>query len=138
MFISSVFHLGLFGVVVGALGCDTGFGQPCTLPKTEEFRRACDPAPDQSADAGESGVVKDSKPSCAVKNYAGCETRVCLVYRGSDSFCSEPCRADNDCEGSAVCRPLFGDTDLDPAACTPSDGFTPECYCVKKGDADRE
>lgn len=125
------------GALTATSGCDTGFGQPCTLPKTDEFRRACNPAPeDPNAEpAGENDIVRDSKASCAVKNFAGCETRVCLVYRGSDSYCSEPCRKDNDCEGSSVCRPLLGDTDLEGNVCEGTDaGVLPECYCVKKGD----
>ncbi len=126
--------LGLSAVVVLGAGCDTGFGQPCDIPKVEAFRRACSPAPSDGADGGTSDIDRESKASCAIKNYAGCETRVCLVYRGSSPFCSEPCQADGDCEGSAVCRPLLGDTDLDSAACTPTEGFTPECYCVRKGD----
>lgn len=115
-------------------GCDTGFGQPCTLPNTEEFRLACQVGEDQSK--GDAGIVQESLPSCAVKNYAGCETRVCLVYRGSDSFCSQPCTSKADCEGSSECRPLIGDVDQSSEEelkelCT--DGFT-ECYCVRAGD----
>ena len=114
-----------------ASGCDTGFGQPCTLPKTEEFRRACNPPVDDGADAGMNDVQSESKATCAVKNFAGCETRVCLVYRGSSPFCSESCVADGDCE-SNLCRPLLGDPSLtDPDICKRS-----ECYCIRKGDAD--
>ncbi len=111
-------------------GCDTGFGQPCTLPKTEEFRRACNPAPkDPNMDAGINEVQSESKASCAVKNFAGCETRVCLVYRGSSPFCSESCVDDGDCE-SNLCRPLLGDPNLsDPDICQRT-----ECYCIRKGD----
>lgn len=115
-------------LVVAATGCDTGFGQPCDLPKTEEIRAACNPA---EVDNEDDDIQRESKASCALKNYAGCETRVCLVYRGSSPFCSETCKADSDCEGSAVCRPLLGDAD-----CSADDqsGFAPECYCVRKGD----
>lgn len=119
---------GLFGA-----GCDTGFGQPCTLPKTEQFRRACSQAPGD--DAGTSEIERSSKPSCAVSNFAGCETSVCLVYQGSKPFCSETCAEDGDCEGSARCRPLLGDSDLDGAACAPlPNGAPAECYCVRSGD----
>ncbi len=128
------FIAALFGpAALGLLGCDTGFGQPCELPKTPQIRQACEEGSD-GADAGE-GVITESKPSCALKNYAGCETWVCLVYRGSSPFCSEACQTDDDCEGSAICRPILGDSDLDPTACQASgDGFSPECYCVRKGD----
>lgn len=122
-------------------GCETTFGEPCTLPKTEQFRRACSPVPaedDGEANDGENAVVQESQASCAIKNFAGCETRICLVYRGSSSYCSEACTADSDCPGSAVCRPMLGDTDLEGNPCEPSDdGFPTECYCVRAGDADR-
>ncbi len=114
------------------IGCDTGFGQPCSLPETEEFRRACQPSEVEGNDAG---ISVASKPSCAVKNFAGCETRVCLVYRGSDSFCSEPCKDKSDCEGSAECRPLLGDSEQDSNIC--DDGFT-ECYCIRAADLEDE
>ncbi|MCA9525700.1 MAG: hypothetical protein KC549_05305 [Myxococcales bacterium] len=120
-------------VLGGTTGCDTGFGQPCDLPKTPQIRQACQETNDQ-ADAGD-GIQTASKPSCALKNYAGCETRICLVYRGSSPFCSERCSGDSDCEGNAVCRPLLGDLDLDQTACQATgDGFVPECYCVRQGD----
>ena len=114
---------------VGA--CDTGFGQPCTLPKTEEFRLACSQAgvDPNAPDAGINDVQSESKASCAVRDYAGCETRVCLVYRGSSPFCSEPCLEDGDCE-SKLCRPLLGDPALQGADICKNT----ECYCVRKGD----
>ncbi len=126
--------IAIFGALLGvaATGCDTSFGQPCTLPETEEFRKACSPPPkDPNADAGINDVQSESKASCAVKNFAGCETRVCLVYRGSSSFCSESCVTNSDCE-SDLCRPLLGDPNLsDPDICERT-----ECYCIRKGDAD--
>ncbi|MBU0554083.1 hypothetical protein KKF91_19835 [Myxococcota bacterium] len=126
----------LYGLSLFLLaGCDTGFGQPCSLPQTEEFRQACQAGEAQDTEDG-GAIQQESLPSCAVKNFAGCETRVCLVYRGSESFCSEPCTSKADCEGSAECRPLIGDVDQSSeealkALCT--DGFT-ECYCVRASD----
>ena len=117
----------------GASSCDTGFGQPCKLPETADFRRACMTVEAEEAD-DENAVIMESQASCAVKNFAGCETRICLVYRGSNPFCSERCSQDADCEGSAECRPLIGETDLDASACEPQGSFIPECYCVRKGD----
>lgn len=119
-----------------ASGCENSFGQPCTLPKTEQFRRACSPVPveDDGEEDGENDVVMQSEASCAVKNFAGCETLICLVYRGSDSYCSQACESDDDCPGSAVCRPLLGDTDLEENPCISEDGFPTECYCVRAGD----
>lgn len=120
-----------------ASGCENSFGEPCTLPKTEQFRRACSPAPaDDANESDENDIEQSSQASCAIKNFAGCETRICLVYRGSDSYCTEPCESDTDCPGSAVCRPLLGDTDLAENPCVSEDGFPAECYCVRAGDAD--
>lgn len=131
------------GLALLAAGCaDTGFGQPCTLPKVDEIRRACE--------EGDAPPVSDpdqpqfsTKPSCAVRNFAGCETLVCLVYRGSDPFCSESCTceagkckgpgADTTCEENAPCLPLIGDIDQDPDLCASDEG---DCYCVRKADAD--
>ena len=102
----------LSAIAAGTIGCDTGFGKPCKLPKSAAFQAACEQttaAP--GADAGAEGeIAQQSAASCAVKDYAGCETRVCLVYQGSDSFCSETCEADDECEGSARCRSLTGGT----------------------------
>lgn len=127
----------LLAPLIGLLsaGCDSSFGQPCTLPKTEQFRRACSPVPvEEDEEASENDIETLSQASCAIKNFAGCATRICLVYRGSDSYCSEACTTDDDCPGSAVCRPLLGDTDLDETPCVSEDGFPSECYCVRAGD----
>lgn len=118
-----------------SLGCDTGFGEPCVLPKTETFRAACAPVQTTGEEEEEGGVEMESKASCAVKNYAGCETRICLVYQGSSPFCSTRCTTDADCE-SQKCRPIIGDQELEPDICQPNmSGFTPECYCVRAVDA---
>jgi hypothetical protein len=121
-----------FGVLP-LIACDTGFGEPCSLPKTERFRTACSPVSSEG-DQDEGGVEMLSKASCAVKNYAGCATRICLVYQGSSPFCSTPCTADTDCE-SKKCRPIIGDQELEPTICQDEgSGFTPECYCVRAID----
>jgi len=120
-----------------ASGCENSFGQPCTVPKTEQFRRACSPTPDDGEEeTGENDVQMESKASCAIKNYAGCGTFICLVYQGSDAYCSEACQTNADCPGSSLCRPLLGDTDLDETPCVSEDGFPSECYCVRAGDVE--
>ncbi len=124
----------LLGVsLVGTLGCDTGFGQPCAIPKTEAFRQACEESANPDMEEDKNEIMMSSTASCAINNYAGCSTRVCLVYKGSAPICSVPCTADNDCEGSALCRPLLGDpqneTELAEACASQP------CYCVRKGDA---
>jgi len=114
----------------GLSACDTDFGQPCELPQTKEFRQACNPTTDTSEGEDDDSVVQSqSKASCAVRNFAGCATRVCLVYRGSDPFCSEACVTADDCEGGAVCRPIIGDQSLSGNICEQT-----ECYCVRNGD----
>jgi hypothetical protein len=110
-------------------GCETGFGEPCELPQTEEFRSACKPPEVGEEQDDNGGVVSQVKSSCAIKKFAGCATRICLVYRDSSPFCSEQCVGDSDCEGDAVCRPLIGD---DPPSAELCRGV--ECYCVRQGD----
>ena len=122
-------------VLMGPIGCDSGFGQPCVIPKTEAFRRACTTVAN-GEEEGENEIQMDSKATCAVRNFAGCATRICLVYKGSDAFCTESCASDTDCPGSAVCLPVIGDTDQSSEPCAPSETFTPECYCVRKGALD--
>jgi hypothetical protein len=121
------------GAVFGLSGCETDFGQPCELPQTKEFRQACDPVADQSEEDDENAVQTQSKASCAVRNFAGCATRVCLVYRGSEPFCSEACVTSEDCEGSAICRPIIGDQSISGNICEQT-----ECYCVRSGDLNDE
>ena len=113
-------------VIFGVAGCSTGFGEPCEVPRAESFQNACF-SPDIQDDETESDVEQQTVSSCAIKNYAGCSTRVCLVYRGSDAFCSEPCKTDGDCEGSAICAPMYGE----PSGSNECNG---ECYCVRQGD----
>lgn len=125
--------LSLF-VGLGALvGCeDTGFGQPCDFPKAPKIQQACK-GTSATGEEGGTNVVTQSKPSCAVTEFAACETNICLIYRGSSAFCSVACEADSDCDGKAACRPLLGDKELDPSACQGDDAFS-ECYCVREGD----
>jgi hypothetical protein len=123
-------------VGVGTLACETGFGKPCKLPKSPAFREACEQSAGSATPEGgeetEGETTQESASSCAVKDYAGCETRVCLVYQGSSPFCSESCETDDDCEGSAKCRSLTGGSAAD---CKVVPGAPiPECYCVRKGD----
>jgi hypothetical protein len=127
----------LAGAVAALAGCETGFGKPCKLPKSPAFRAACEQtASGGGADAGtDESIAQRSEASCAVKDYAGCETRVCLVYQGSRSYCSEECETDDDCEGSARCRSITGGTGNPEEDCkTVPGGVPPECYCVRKGD----
>ena len=120
-------------MVLLSVGCDSGFGQPCVIPKTEVFRKACSTV-DNEEIADENEIMMESRASCAVRNFAGCATRICLVYKGSDAFCTETCASDNDCPGSATCLPIIGDSDQASEPCAPTEGYTPECYCVRKGD----
>lgn len=109
--------------------CDTGFGQSCTLPKSDEFREACSQSSRAGADAGSEEITQSSAASCAVDNFAGCETRVCLVYRDHSPFCSLQCGNDDDCPDSAICMPLVGSS---PSDCGNPDKPLARCYCVKE------
>ena len=117
----------LFGLVLSVAGCDTGFGQPCNIPENISL---CEGT---KTDVEDGGVTTETRASCAINQYARCETKICLTYKGSDAFCSLACIDDDDCPGKALCKPIIGGDDnsgINP--CVPSDaGFTPECYCVK-------
>ena len=116
--------------------CDTGFGQPCSIPETATFRQACVEGVESTEDMDENSIQMSSTASCAIRNFAGCSTRICMVYKGSDPICSMECRKDADCDGSALCRPLIGDTTtyIDDETCNPERGGSSECFCVRKGD----
>jgi hypothetical protein len=125
--------------VFGTAGCSTGFGEPCEVPQTVEFRRACTTFQGEDDGTG-SAVQMQSSASCALENFAGCETRVCLVYRGSSPFCSLRCESDGSCEGSGRCVPLLANVERD--CCDPAvranqarcAGFLGQCYCVREVD----
>lgn len=129
----SLYMLGLPAFVVLAGGCaDTGFGQPCRLPETPSIRQACEPSGNDNED---DPIQRESKASCAIRNFAGCETRTCLVYRDSNPFCSEPCTSDGDCE-SDLCAPLVGDRPATEADLQAECERTLNCFCIRKGDLD--
>lgn len=116
-----------FAGLLGTSGCDTGFGQPCDIP---ENISQCDETRSESEDGG---VTTESSSSCAITQYARCETQVCLTYKGSKAFCSLECITDEDCPGSAKCKPIIGDTTEDgPNPCNTDGGYQAQCYCVKK------
>ena len=129
MFRSVCVSMLLFALFLLQLGCETGFGEPCTIPQTPSFQSACSPPAAVERDGGVGSEV-NNKASCAITNYVACETRVCLVYRNSDPFCSMDCQSDGDCEGSGKCCPLFGECDV--SACADS-----ACYCVRQQDRQR-
>ena len=59
---------------------------------------------------------------CAVQNYAGCETRLCLVLeRDGTGVCSHACSVDAPCAAALSCETPLGQ------AC---EAGAPECYCV--------
>ena len=129
--------IGATCLIFGASGCDSGFGEPCEVPKTSKFEKACGTVANR-APSNDDAVRMTSRASCAIKNFAGCSTRVCMVYRGSTPYCTTNCASSADCEGSAVCRPLVGEavTEEDVIReCDPSGAFATECYCVREGDA---
>ena len=113
------------------LGCSTGFGEQCDVPRAESFQNACfTPTGEDGAEASGSNLEQEAVSSCAIQNYAGCSTRICLIFRGSDAFCSERCVSDGDCEGSAVCAPMIGERQQDGTC-------SGECYCIRQADLDR-
>ena len=155
---SSQFYRAIVGLlflifVLGPMsqGCDTGFGQPCTLPQSEQLNAVCNEPP--STNEEEEGAEREFKATCALDNFPTCETQSCIVYRGSPSYCSMRCAGDSDCQGQGTCCPLFGECQgnvnaptgptggapgaqmsLPASAC--GDGLSP-CYCIRKADLNR-
>ena len=142
------------GVSVGMTGCDTGFGEPCTLPEVDAIQEACS-AP-SVANSDENGTSQSASATCALDNFPGCQTFLCLKYRGAQPYCSLKCQTSNECSGG-VCCPLLGDcrgnsggnnngaNDMisDPAqqmSVEPSDPCadgSAECYCIRQVDLQR-
>ena len=136
-----------------ASGCDTGFGQPCELPASAEVSSACTPPP--MSDTGDNeGTEQSYKVTCAVDNYPTCSTMSCLIYRGSSPYCSQRCSSNNDCFGSGICCPLFGECNVStgappmsiepvagqavspaaPVAATGCGEPGNPCYCIRQKD----
>lgn len=142
---SSLLYLMLFvWVTLSGLGCDTGFGEPCTLPKGDVIQQACS-AP-AVAEGDESGTTQASSATCALDNFPGCDTFLCLKYRGANPYCSQRCQDDTACSGGHCC-PLSGDCkaissnpamnmSIDPATTNPCANGT-ECYCILSADYNR-
>ena len=85
------------GVVMGALccaGCASDLYAPCNLD-TQSTNRT------QSACA--TALAEGDEVSCAIENYLQCDTNVCAAYQGSETFCTQACVTDADCE-DGVCR----------------------------------
>ena len=149
---ASLIGICLLSIAV-ASGCDTGFGQPCEMPASVEVSSACTPPP--ASDTGENeGTEQTYKVTCAVDNYPTCSTMSCLVYRGSSPYCSQRCSSNNDCFGSGICCPLFGECNtsisvpmtMEPVAGQPMTPAAPvaaasscgepgnPCYCIRQKD----
>jgi hypothetical protein len=62
-----------------------------------------------------------------------CSSLTCVVYRGSDAFCTAPCFEDEDCPEDFVCRAVLEADPGPDAQIRPSDRF-----CVRAGHACRE
>ncbi len=123
----------LFFTIHTQSACNTGFGEPCKLPQTDNVKQACQPPANMSMteEDDENQATQELKTSCAIENYPVCETQICMIYRNSSPFCTMRCQADGDCEGG-LCCPLFGEcNETTTASC--ADG-TNTCYCIRKAD----
>jgi hypothetical protein len=126
-------------------GCDTGFGQPCELPKTEALNSACQAPPATEGEEGQADTtVQTYKVTCAVDNYPTCSTMSCLQYRGSSPYCSLRCSSNADCEESGLCCPLFGEcgttANANPEAIMSVEAglcANGPCYCIRQSDLAR-
>ena len=122
-------------------GCDTGFGEPCSLPQTPQFAESCQQSAVARSD-DENNPEQEFKATCAIDNYPTCQTFSCLTYRGSQPYCSMKCLNNSDCEGGCCC-PLFGDCEcndepammsVDPGLSTANDLLQGPKYCIRRVD----
>ena len=126
--------------------CDTGFGEPCTLPEGDAIEQACSsPTVEQGE---ENGTTQSASATCALDNFPGCSTFLCLKYRGANPYCSLKCAADSECDGGKCC-PLVGDCQntasnanmsVDPntmMSAVGNDCVNGDCYCIRQGDLGR-
>lgn len=130
-------------------GCDTGFGQSCTLPEGDAIQQACS-AP-QVEDGSEGSTTQTASATCALDNFPGCDTFLCLKYRGANPYCSLRCQTSAEC-GGGVCCPLVGDCRANTGGSSMSNMADPammsmpstdpcvngaDCYCIRKSDLNR-
>ena len=131
--------------------CDTGFGEPCTLPAGDAVQQACSSPPVDNGD--ENGTSQSASATCALDNFPGCSTFLCLKYRDSNPYCSLRCQNSSQCDGG-VCCPLVGDCNAQQSNAPPVnmsvDPNMPmnvasgdpcangqDCYCIRSGDLGR-
>ena len=129
-------------------GCDTGFGQSCKLPEGDIIQEVCSAPQVQEGD--NTSTMQSANATCALDNFPGCDTFLCLKYRGGNPYCSMRCTTSADC-GDGVCCPLVGDCrgntggaaqmsvdpSMAPQAAMSQDACangTDDCYCIRKGD----
>ena len=140
----------VFISVFASYSCDTGFGEPCTLPEGDAVQQACSSPPVENGD--DSGTSQSASATCALDNFPGCSTFLCLKYRGSSPYCSLRCESDAQCDGGKCC-PLVGDCggnasapsnpapmmSVDPAmpAAANNTCANEDCYCIRTGDLGR-
>jgi hypothetical protein len=130
--------------------CDTGFGEPCTLPNGDAIQEACSSPPVEQGD--ENGTTQSASATCALDNFPGCSTFLCLKYRGANPYCSLRCQSSGECDGG-VCCPLVGDCRASQAGGVNNMSVDPnammsmssndqcanagDCYCIRSGDLGR-
>lgn len=127
-------------------GCDTGFGQSCKLPEGDVIQQVCSAPQVQEGDEG--NTMQSANATCALDNFPGCDTFLCLKYRGGNPYCSLRCNTSADC-GDGICCPLVGDCrgntggdamlmSMDPqASATQNTCANDDCYCIRKSDLNR-
>ena len=141
LIIASVLYIFCFNA------CDTGFGEPCTLPKGDAVQQSCSSPPVEQGD--ENGTTQSASATCALDNFPGCSTFLCLKYRGASPYCSMRCESSAECDGG-VCCPLLGDcqgnqggenmsVDPNTMMSMPNNGqcVGEDCYCIRSGDLGR-
>ncbi|MBN1945373.1 MAG: hypothetical protein JW797_06820 [Bradymonadales bacterium] len=91
-------------------GCTDDFNSPCDFPQSPEVARYCGTSQDELGNQSYATCVDPFNPDC--------QSQLCVIYQGSDSFCSVRCNTNSDCPDSAWCETPTGSSS---GVCIPSE-----------------
>ena len=89
--------------------CADDFGTPCNFPDAPEIQQFCATTTDERGNESTSTCLDPINPDCS--------TRLCVVFQGSDAFCSQRCSSDGGCPGGSRCEFPLG---LSVGVCVPN------------------
>ncbi len=72
--------------------CSENYDETCEMPRAPEVERICLPSGD--------GIAG----TCVFDAASECSSSLCVVYKGSDAFCSQTCQTTSECPGGSTCE----------------------------------